>query len=52
MTIIYERVGKRIIRLTKCRKCDADTVVKIRTDGSHTPNLCVFCKKRVRHATA
>lgn len=48
MTIIYERHGERVIRLTQCWHCGADAYLKAGQSGDR--HLCPFCKKQEKRA--
>ena len=47
-TIIYERCGARIVRLTKCKRCDGDVYIRANA-SSGSGLLCMVCKKKVKH---
>ena len=50
MTIIYERVGIRMVRLTHCLRCNA----VLRLQAGQSPRnglLCAFCKRKDRIAS-
>ena len=47
-TIIYERHGQKIIRLTQCRCCDMPILLPTRP--GKPPTRCAVCKKKkVKH---
>ena len=47
MTIIYEQHGARIVRLTKCIRCDGDVYIRANA-SSGSGLLCAVCKKKAK----